>query len=238
MNEASKFRERWQREGKWDRYFGGVVLDIGCGADKITPEADPYDLAQGDAQTLEGVEDESYDLVFSSHTLEHMRQPREALRNWWRVVKPGGHLIVIVPDEDLYEQGYWPSIFNSDHKATFTLDKSRSWSPVTYNLLDLVAPLPSHRLISAHTIDAGYDYTRMGSGEDQTITGAEAAIEVVVQKVSQELSWRTNLRNTPICSRCGRMELIVRGTLPDSPTTLSVMCGNCGEFADVGLNAR
>ena len=30
-----------------------------------------------------------------------MRDPATALANWFRTVKPGGHLIVTVPDEDL-----------------------------------------------------------------------------------------------------------------------------------------
>ena len=48
-----------------------------------------------------------FDFVFSSHCLEHMQDPVKcpSLRDWWQLVRPGGVLIVIVPDEDLYEQG-------------------------------------------------------------------------------------------------------------------------------------
>ena len=52
-----------------------------------------------------------------------MRDPRSAIAQWWGLVKPGGVLFVIVPDEDLYEQGFWPSRFNCDHKWTFTIAK-------------------------------------------------------------------------------------------------------------------
>jgi hypothetical protein len=55
------------------------------------------------------------------------------------VVKPGGYLVVTVPDEDLYEQGLWPSTFNPDHKHTFTIYKTSSWSPVSINVLALLA---------------------------------------------------------------------------------------------------
>ncbi|MGH1556812.1 hypothetical protein ACRAWD_01360 [Caulobacter segnis] len=34
-----------------------------------------------------------------------MRDPKEALENWLRILKPGGHLVCLIPDEDLYEQG-------------------------------------------------------------------------------------------------------------------------------------
>src|SRR3546814_12230808 len=65
----------------------------------------------------------------------------EGLRNWFRILKPGGHLIVTVPDEDLYEQGIFPSAYNPDHKWTFTIWKAASWSPKSRNLIDLVRSL-------------------------------------------------------------------------------------------------
>jgi hypothetical protein len=46
-----------------------------------------------------------------------MHDPEAALRQWWALVRPGGYLVVVVPHEDLYEQGMWPSAFNSDHKG-------------------------------------------------------------------------------------------------------------------------
>ena len=52
MNEASKIKARLMQEGTFDKYITGRVLDIGCGRDKITPNADPWDLAEGDAQML------------------------------------------------------------------------------------------------------------------------------------------------------------------------------------------
>ena len=70
-------------------------------------------------------------------------------------------MFVIVPDEDLYEQGYWPSLFNGDHKATFTISKERSWSPVSVNVLDLARSLKDATVVSARLQDHGYrrDYT-------------------------------------------------------------------------------
>src|SRR3546814_10136909 len=100
-----------------------------------------WGVADGDGQLMEGVADESYDFVHSSHCLEHLRDPEEGLCNWFRILKPGGHLIVTVPDEDLYEQGIFPSTYNSDHKWTFTIWKAASWSPRSRNLIDLVRAL-------------------------------------------------------------------------------------------------
>jgi hypothetical protein len=107
------------------RYFVGRGLDVGSGDDPLSSyaqffprisEVASWDVEQGDAQFLQGVPDEHYDFVHSSHCLEHMADPAMALASWFRVVRPGGHLVVVVPDEDLYEQAQWPSTFNGDHK--------------------------------------------------------------------------------------------------------------------------
>lgn len=140
MDEASKTVGKYSDLLK--PYLKGQILDIGAGFDPITKNAVVFDKAQGDAQEIQKFfPKNSFDTVFSSHCLEHMVDPISAITKWYSLVKPGGHLIVIVPDEDLYEQGHFPSIFNQDHKATFTLSKSKSWSPVSINCLDLCEKL-------------------------------------------------------------------------------------------------
>jgi SAM-dependent methyltransferase len=136
----------------------GKGLDIGAGRDPVRPDVRRFDVEHGDANCITQVirELESFDYVFSSHCLEHMRDPIAALEDWWKLVKPGGALFVIVPDEDLYEQGYWPSIFNSDHKSTFTISKQTSWSPVSRNLLELMGNLPGVDRVSVRLQDHGY----------------------------------------------------------------------------------
>jgi SAM-dependent methyltransferase len=141
-----------------------------------------YDQEHGDAQLMANVADASFDFLYSSHCLEHLRDPVEALNNWVRIVKPGGHLVVQVPDEDLYEQGVWPSRFNGDHKLTFTIHKPRSWSPVSVNVLDLIRGLSDRvRPVSIQLLDQGYRYGLSGKDADQTRTPmAEAGIEFVL----------------------------------------------------------
>jgi SAM-dependent methyltransferase len=53
----------------------------------------------GDAESLEGVPDQSYDFLISAHVIEHMKNPLGSLQQWCRVVKPGGKLYLIVPDK-------------------------------------------------------------------------------------------------------------------------------------------
>jgi SAM-dependent methyltransferase len=178
------------------RYFRGDGIDIGGGIDPLDlgREFFPlirhlfnYDQEHGDAQLLANVADDTFDFLYSSHCLEHLRDPVEALRNWLRVVKPGGHLVIDVPEEDLYEQGNWPSRFNGDHKLTFTLSKRNSWSPVSVNVLELVSAVNDQAApLSVAVMDHCYRYQLHGRGFDQTRTPmAESAIEIVLRKRPQ-----------------------------------------------------
>jgi SAM-dependent methyltransferase len=151
------------------RYFSGSVIDVGCGPDLVVPHAVPFDIEDGDAQWLRRYhEAETFDCVHSSHCLEHMSDPGPALSQWWELVKPNGHLIVVVPDEDLYEQGIWPSLFNPDHKATFTLAKQQpSWSPVSYDVGRLIGALPRAEIVDAHVHDNFYDRSLIYKGSQR-----------------------------------------------------------------------
>ena len=162
MNEATKTRKVWEAAaaaGDFDvlRLLRGDGIDIGCGPDPVLPGVEPFDQPQGDANRIGEFVRKKYDFVFSSHALEHMHDPPSALRGWFSLVKPGGHLVCLVPDEDLYEQGCFPSLFNRDHKHTFTLAKGRSWSPRSINVLDLVRGLEGAELVQAALQDHGYD---------------------------------------------------------------------------------
>jgi len=50
-----------------------------------------------DVKKLDLFADESFDYVYSSHTLEDMPYPAAVLMEWWRVIKPGGRLILYLP---------------------------------------------------------------------------------------------------------------------------------------------
>lgn len=176
------------------RYFVGRGLDVGGGIDTLAlfQEFFPlatcisrYDIENGDAQYLRNVDDAVFDFLYSSHYLEHMRDSRQALESWLRVVRSGGYLVIQVPDEDLYEQGQWPSRFNSDHKLSFTIYKAMSFSPVSVNILDLLRGFAGQaRIISVAQIDHGYRSKLVPAGADQTRTPlAECGIEFVLQKI-------------------------------------------------------
>lgn len=126
--------------------------------------------------------DNTFDFVVSSHCLEHMVDVCEALKNWIRIVKEGGYLIITVPDEDLYEQNQWPSVYNKDHKHTFTIYKSKSWYDTSINVLDLLIAFSD--FIEIEKIEKINDFYNFNvSKMDQTLhPNIESCIEIILKK--------------------------------------------------------
>jgi SAM-dependent methyltransferase len=80
------------------------VLDIR----NLSSTVPGLNFVQGDARSLSGIHDETYDLVTSLHAIEHFGLGRygdpidpmghhRALESFFRVLKPGGHLILGFP---------------------------------------------------------------------------------------------------------------------------------------------
>ena len=194
MHEQSKAAKRRVQDAAFmTRYFVGSALDIGAGPDGLSRhvgmfpllrEVRDWDLPDGDAQYLNGVADSSFDLVHSSHCLEHMVDPRVALANWIRVTRPGGHLVITVPDEDMYERGQWPSQRNHDHKWSFTAFKAESWAPKSVNVIDLAREFGGD--VEVEKINVLRDFFRPDIPGDQTLGPvAECAIEIVLRRRAQ-----------------------------------------------------
>ncbi len=122
---------------------GKTVLDLGCGIKKIAPWAigvddaseskdfrDTYVKARVDhvsRELSEHFQPASADVVFSSHTLEHIRYPiLDTLRYWASFVKKGGLLILYLPDENRYRfDPKRPSAKNPQHVHLLTPEMFR-----------------------------------------------------------------------------------------------------------------
>jgi len=95
-------------------YVFGHGVDLGCGCWKLkvektrdysclgvdggySPMACKEADVIADVANLAMFKDESFDYVYSSHTLEDMPYHEAVLLEWWRVLKPGGNLILYLP---------------------------------------------------------------------------------------------------------------------------------------------
>ncbi len=112
VSETSKCRARLAP------YCTGYGIDLGFGGDPITSSAIRMDMPQpytdylgrhpvqlgGDVTDLRWFRDGVLDYVYSSHVLEDFVEIEPVLREWLRVLRPGGHLVIYCPDEPRYRR--------------------------------------------------------------------------------------------------------------------------------------
>lgn len=114
-------------------YTRGRGLDLGCGSNKGFPHfigVDNYkdtqlfglqmkpDVVVDTCERLPMFGSAAFDFVFSSHLLEHIEDYKSALKEWWRLIKPNGYMVLYLPHKDFY-----PNVgkkgANPDHKHDF-----------------------------------------------------------------------------------------------------------------------
>jgi SAM-dependent methyltransferase len=104
-------RERWFGSVRWEllkNHAGGRGLNIGAGTQPIPLPIETLDARAGFKGDFNcscdaiPVKDGAYDYALASHVLEHLANPVKALREWSRVVRKDGKLIVFMPDCRLY----------------------------------------------------------------------------------------------------------------------------------------
>jgi ADP-heptose:LPS heptosyltransferase/predicted SAM-dependent methyltransferase len=137
------------------RYTRGRGLDLGCGPQATFPhfirvdnlkdsqlfgQHIKPDIRVDTAEDLSVFTTESMDFVFSSHLLEHIEPANvvKTLKEWLRVIKVGGYLVLYLPDEDAYPKCGEPGA-NPDHKWNVSyvrlidyLRKAGSWDLVDF----------------------------------------------------------------------------------------------------------
>jgi SAM-dependent methyltransferase len=163
-----------------DKYLSGrSVLDIGFRGYEtdilpIVPNAIGIDM---DYPGYDGrhlpVADLSQDAVYSSHCLEHIADPTQAIAEWFRVIKFAGHLVIVVPHQFLYEKRTaLPSRWNEDHKRCYTP------SSLLREVESALAP-NTYRVRHLSDNDADYDY----SIPPDRHAGGCYEIELVIEKI-------------------------------------------------------
>jgi SAM-dependent methyltransferase len=171
------------------RWITGEAIDIGAGDDSLAKyqfmfpglvSVRSWDVIDGDAELMLGVADDSFDCIHSSHCWEHMYDPYRALHNWVRICKPGGYLVIVVPDFQQYEHGLWPSRFNLDHKWAFSVSGQAEHAHHII-LLNTLALLKHVDIIKLELIERGYVHG--APVFDQSLSPAcEPAIEIIARK--------------------------------------------------------
>ncbi len=133
MSETTKARDRLSK------YCVGNGVDLGYSGDPIIPSAITVDIFEGDngyfgdaprnlkgdASNLYWFKDEVLDYVYASHLLEDFENTAVVLKEWFRVLKPGGYLVIFGPDEKIYRERCLRTgqSYNEDHKIPdFGLD--------------------------------------------------------------------------------------------------------------------
>lgn len=110
-------------------YCDGLVLDIGCGGDKIKPDAIGIDVRELPGvnlktERLNKISEDfpeyvnGCDAVYSSHCLEHFKDDVGAVKDWIKLIKVGGYLVLYLPDMSLYKE-YNPEHLHSYYHINF-----------------------------------------------------------------------------------------------------------------------
>ncbi len=199
-HETSKAQiRRYQNADYWNKIMKGHVLDIGPGNDPLSTnmwscmdEIIPFDKAQGDANKIDeyfpGAKDPyyqvgSFDCIHGSQVMEHLYNPTDFINRCLRILKPGGWIVMTVPDYDLYEKRRFPSRFNPDHKTTWSLWRDSSTARKHIHVPTWIKQFDVAQRY-ATLIDTNYDYLAPDT-KDQTWLredGVECFIEILLKK--------------------------------------------------------
>jgi predicted SAM-dependent methyltransferase len=153
-------KTRWRAQP----YLRGRGLDLGCGPEKILDTehcigvdsnkdlqlfgiAAKFDL-KADVEKLPMFADSGFDWVYSSHVLEHIQYEKvpAVLREWFRLIRIGGHLVLYLPDEDQYPKCFDPlrgvlisePHCNTDHRWNCSYERVVEAAKSAYPAWDLV----------------------------------------------------------------------------------------------------
>jgi len=151
------------------QFTKGVGIDIGCGLNKIHSAAIGIDFQLGDKDfgysfganikvpknkdwlPLPWFKDEFLDFVFSSHCLEHFSKPGETIREIFRLLKPSGYLVLILPDMRYYPKKGGP-VANPDHEWD-------CYPQVVMDIVNSIAPFKIVQLDTLHSRLKGVELT-------------------------------------------------------------------------------
>lgn len=142
-------------------HLDGKVLDLGCGGKKIDPRVIGVDIRPNgdygvgynalipsggevdcDVVDLKPFADKSVDAILAKHLFEHLINPVKALKEWGRVLKDGGRLVIIVPDWRYCE--------------AISCDPSHTAAYTPESLVSLIESCGGFKVTRAKSVEPGY----------------------------------------------------------------------------------
>lgn len=99
------------------QFCHGSGLDVGGTQECHFPGARIVNSELCDGYDAYHLPDGTFDFIFSSHTLEHLVRPFNALEEWISRIKPGGCLFLYLPHPDM---SYWHPRYCLKHINSFT----------------------------------------------------------------------------------------------------------------------
>jgi SAM-dependent methyltransferase len=119
--------------------IGVTIVDVGCGSHKTISEAFGVDVMPvTDLQaSLDDLpfENDSVDVIISRHSLEHVLDPIKALREWYRVLRKDGRVVIVLPDEAAVPT-MQPALSGGMHLHAYDMASFRNLVELT-NLFDV-----------------------------------------------------------------------------------------------------
>jgi len=98
--------------------------DLGLEVNGVDISSEAQDFMQGISVEIANIEkdplpyeDDSFDIVYSKSFIEHLHDPENYLNEAYRVLKPGGLLLTLVPD---WESNYKTYFDDFTHRTPFT----------------------------------------------------------------------------------------------------------------------
>lgn len=155
----------------------------------------------GEAGHLSDIDADVYDAVLASHVLEHLANPLGALAEWQRVVRPEGHVLLVLPHRD----------------ATF--DHRRPVTTIEHLRADAAAEMAEDDLTHLEEVLALHDLARDPGAPDP---------ETFERRCRENPSMRGMHHHVfdslAVLRLCREAELEVRALVPREPFHIVCLC--------------
>lgn len=155
-----------------------------------------------DSETFSTVPDGAFDFVVANHVLEHVTSPIRALEEWHRILRPGGLLLMAIPDQ------------------RFTFDHRRARTTLAHLIADRQSNRPVDELNRCHLLEWAEHVERLIPGTPafdgwiaaQTANGFSVHNHVwVAQDLFDVLGWMNRQTNAHFVVEQWRNSSLLRG---------------------------